>query len=238
MRERYATSRHGRPTWDEPSATELLPRSHAGVIVVVAVLFAGATVVALSYATGASGGSKEILVPEVVGMKRPQAQMAAENAGLVLRVIGQTADPFVAPGAVARQVPLAGQRAQEGTTLAVTLSHGPEARQPAGQAPSPATEALSATPPAPAANQPAPAPAQAPVKQPAATGPTVAVPKVTGIRLRYARHRLSALGLAVGRVTFGHDEDHMDGFILHQSPTAGARVPRGSAVDLRVNRTE
>jgi beta-lactam-binding protein with PASTA domain len=225
-----------------------VPRSYVGVIVVVAVLFAGGTVVALNYATGASGGSKQVLVPEVVGMKRPQAQMAAENAGLVLRVIGHTADPFVAPEAVARQVPLAGQRAQEGTMLAVTLSQGPEARQPAAAAgaAAPKTQALSPTPaPASPPPTPAPAPAPAPAPSPAkasprkvATSAMVAVPKVKGIRLPFARSRLRALGLSVGRISYGNDEDHMEGIILYQSPHPGTKVPKGSSVDLRVNRTD
>ncbi len=62
------------------------------------------------------------------------------------------------------------------------------------------------------------------------------MPKVTGIRLRFAEQRLRAAGLAVGKLSYQSDEDQSEGFVLKQTPAAGANAPRGSAVDLVVNR--
>lgn len=268
-------------SWDE--AADLLPPTNLGLVVVVAALAAAATVAVLQLLPGRltaadSGGGAQ--VPEVVGMSIDQARLAAENAGLALQEMGGVHDPIVAEGKVAKQVPLAGQQAQPGSLLAVTLSKGPEAitvPELAGMEIPQAVERLigaglraGATREAakegipdgqligsvPAAGTPAKAgdridlvvaarpdaspPARgAPVaRRPVqAAGGPVTVPKITGIRLRWATGRLAALGLTVGRVTYSSDEDHMEGYILRQSPPPGTPVARGSAVDVTVNQT-
>ena len=66
----------------------------------------------------------------------------------------------------------------------------------------------------------------------------VLVPKVMGVRLRFARPRLVAKGLTLGRVSYSEDEDHMEGMVLGQNPGPGTMVSAGSKVDLVVNRWE
>lgn len=87
------------------------------------------------------------------------------------------------------------------------------------------------TPTPPAAKTPAIA------KAAVAAGP-VDVPKVTGVALRHARHRLQAAGLVLGSVRYKVDEDHIDKMVLGQRPGAGTRAARGSRVDLVINRYE
>jgi beta-lactam-binding protein with PASTA domain len=41
----------------------------------------------------------------------------------------------------------------------------------------------------------------------------------------------------VGNTRSRSDEDHSDGLILEQNPAANQQAPKGSAVDLVVNRT-
>ena len=269
-------------SWSDRSG-DLLPPTNVGVVVLVAALAAAATVAALQLLPGRltaadSGGGAR--VPEVVGMSIDQARLAAENAGLALQEMGSVHDPIVREGKVAKQVPLAGQQAQPGSSLAVTLSKGPEsitvpelagmeipqaverliaAGLRAGATREAATEGIpdgQLIGSVPAAGAPAKAgdridlvvaarpDAAPPVKGAASRGPaaraaggSVTVPKITGIRLRWATGRLSALGLTVGRVTYSSDEDHMEGYILRQSPPPGTPVSRGSAVDVTVNQT-
>jgi beta-lactam-binding protein with PASTA domain len=66
----------------------------------------------------------------------------------------------------------------------------------------------------------------------------VSVPKVTGMRLMFSRRRLEVRGLLVGRLSYARDEDHMETFVLSQSPQPGTEAPRGSAVDMVINRVE
>jgi len=64
----------------------------------------------------------------------------------------------------------------------------------------------------------------------------VVVPDVTGQRLADARGMITIAGLLVGREDTVSSEDYPSGIIVSQSPPAHARVPAGTAVDLRVVR--
>lgn len=62
------------------------------------------------------------------------------------------------------------------------------------------------------------------------------VPHLVNKRIGYARTLLQRAGLSVGSISYGRDEDKMEGRVLSQSPSAGAMLPRGSAVHLTINR--
>lgn len=66
----------------------------------------------------------------------------------------------------------------------------------------------------------------------AAPGPEVVVPNLVGARLDAATRELAAAGLRLGP-TAGPRE----GFVVKQTPTAGARVPRQAAVSLTLSAT-
>jgi serine/threonine-protein kinase len=259
---------------------------HPAVIIVTALLTSAVTVTGLHFFTkGSLGSGNQTQVPELVGMPLERARATAQAAQLSLQVMGNVADPLVAKGAVARQVPLAGTKVPAGSNVAATLSAGPSSvtvpslsrlplataanklgamglrvgsttheavegavagtvtstNPPAGTRVAPGASvnlvvarAAEQTPP----QQPAlPAPKQPRPRAHGGTG-TVSVPKVTGMRLQFASGRLSARGLSVGRVSHSSDEDHMENFVLRQSPLPGTPVPRGSSVDLVINRTD
>jgi beta-lactam-binding protein with PASTA domain len=241
---------------------------------------------------GWAGGAAELAtVPELVGMTPDQARPLVENAKLSLQVIGSTVDPFIAKGAVAKQVPLAGQQVPTGSNVVVTISEGsgapaapgsPGPSPPSGGTvvlpslvkltlaeavnrlgqlglelgptstrPQPGVEAgrIVATDPPPGAavkpgsqvklvlSQSAGPPSKAVRRRAPSAGGSATVPKVIGIRLQHATGRLAAQGLSVGHISYASDEDHMEGYILRQSPGPGTPLPRGSTVVVVVNRT-
>jgi len=66
---------------------------------------------------------------------------------------------------------------------------------------------------------------------------TLAVPSVVGRSLSKAKDELQKAGFTVGTLKSRADDDHSDGLILEQTPAANQQAPKGSPVDLVVNRT-
>jgi hypothetical protein len=235
-------------------------RSYAALVVIVALLAGAGTSATLGWLGGRAPARP---VPALVGFSLEHARGMARKLGLGLLVAGERADPLVPKGSVALQDPLARQTLREGRAIVVVLSTGkPPVRSssasPAPSRPSRLSRPSDVTPP-PAAGARAAAAAAAkratgpqklswsvepaakgkPVQPaPAAGAPLVAVPRVIKTRLRYARSKLKRAGLRVGRVRHKTDEDVMAGTVLSQRPKAGKQLPKGSAVDLVVNRYE
>jgi serine/threonine-protein kinase len=115
----------------------------------------------------------------------------------------------------------------DGTVVASDPAAGSSV--PAGAAVDLVLSQKGAAEPRPAASNPAPTRATP-------TGPIVTVPKVTGVRRPFAEQRLRAAGLVPGKLGYQADEDHIEDYVLRQSPEPGASAPRGSAVDLVINR--
>ena len=111
------------------------------------------------------------------------------------------------------------------------------------QAPPPAPPPPTPTPPPPAPTPPPPAPAPppppAPQPQPQPR-PTVqarcAVPNVKGKTVRAARIALNRAKCALGRVTRAYSSRLSTGRIVAQSRRPGARLPRGTRVNVVVSR--
>jgi serine/threonine-protein kinase len=66
---------------------------------------------------------------------------------------------------------------------------------------------------------------------------TMPVPSVIGRSLSKAKEELKKAGFTVGNLRSRSDDDHSDGLILEQNPAANQPAPKGSPVDLVVNRT-
>jgi len=66
---------------------------------------------------------------------------------------------------------------------------------------------------------------------------TIPVPSVLNRSLSKAKDELQKAGFTVGNIRSRSDEDRSDGLILDQSPAANQQAPKGSPVDLVVNRT-
>ena len=67
--------------------------------------------------------------------------------------------------------------------------------------------------------------------------PTVPVPNVVGRGFARAKAELTKAGLTVAPPRYRDDEDHGEGIVLEQTPAAGQPAPKGSAVELVINRT-
>jgi len=98
--------------------------------------------------------------------------------------------------------------------------------------------ARSTSPGADPAPTPPPPPTPRRLSPPVAGPGSVTVPKATGMRLTFATSRLRAKGLSVGRISYQADEDHMENYVLRQSPPAGTPVAKGTTVNLVVNRVD
>jgi serine/threonine-protein kinase len=91
------------------------------LIVVLCVLAVAVGVVAAIVVSLGSG----VTVPDVAGMTQPEATQALEDAGLSVGAVGQAADADAEPGTVVRQDPAAGEEADEGSAVGLTVSSGP-----------------------------------------------------------------------------------------------------------------
>lgn len=164
-----------------------------------------------------SQGPSPVTLPELKKLTIAEAVTQLNRLGLAVGNTNFQAHPTMPEGRVLSTMPAAGTRVAPGTKVKLTIAR----RTGQGAAPQPH-----------AAVQQKPRPRALP------RSGTVVVPKATGMRLKFATRRLSSKGLSVGRVTYARDEDHMETYVLRQSPPSGTRVPRGSTVDLVVNRVE
>lgn len=74
---------------------------------------------------GCHGGDIDIVVADVVGMSRIEAEQALSDAGLVVGRVTENYSDSVPQGAVISQIPGAGSRVKRGTTVALEVSLGP-----------------------------------------------------------------------------------------------------------------
>lgn len=91
------------------------------VIIVVCIVAVAVGALAAIVVTMQSG----VTVPDVTGKTQAEAAQALEGAGLSVGEVGEASDPEAAPGTVVRQDPAAGQEADEGSSVALTVSTGP-----------------------------------------------------------------------------------------------------------------
>ena len=170
-----------------------------------------------------SSGPAQITVPMLKNQRVDQAQKRLREMGLEFGRSVYKADDSVAEGWVLGSDPAAGTEVTAGTTVNLVLAQRDEG----------ATDPASAEPPPSIAHR---LPISRPKQQPVSRDGMVTVPKVTGVRLQYARPRLNSRGLTVGRIRYDEDLDHMEDMVLGQTPGSGATLLRGGSVDLVVNR--
>ena len=163
-----------------------------------------------------SRGPSKVTLPSLGGLTLSTALERLKGLGLELGETSYQPHATVAAGYIITTVPGPGTIITPGTRIKLVVARGPKG---ASRAPAPA---------------PAPATTTKPRKAPASG--TVSVPRVKGVRLRFARPRLRAKGLRVVRLTYREDEDHMEEMVLQQSPPSGTSVPRGTSVDMVINR--
>jgi beta-lactam-binding protein with PASTA domain len=231
-------------------------RDLIGAAVVSAVVSAGTT-----FALQRTAMQKEAAeVPSVLGLPGQSARALIESRGFMFVVGEEREDAKAAAGNVVAQRPLEGSRIERGHTVEVVLAKAPlpvKAPALAGLALADAKQRIEAAklavgkvgedtsdavkPGAVISQNPAEG---AEVKVGTAVDLVVSkgvgslpVPSVLGRSLTRAKDELGKAGFTVGNVRYRADEDHSDGLILEQSPAANQPAPKGSAVDVVVNRT-
>lgn len=195
-------------------------------------------------------------VPELIGQSSAEARQRIERAGLVFNETAALDHPASA-GTVLAQEPLAGQVANPGSTVSVTVSLGPKRRLVPNvlglgyeQAQSvlaragygsevvwvDSEEAVGAVVDTrPAAGTPLER--EANVRIVASAGlRRVAVPNLVNLSLSKAQSDLERLGLRLGAVERDSTSLVAPGTVLSQSPAAGAVVERATRVKVTVAR--
>ena len=199
-------------------------------------------------------------VPSVLGLPAQSARSLIESRGFMFVVGEEREDGKVAAGNIAAQKPLEGSRIERGGIVEVVLAKAPAlVKAPAlsGMLLADARariEAAKLTAGKITEENSAEIKAGAVISQSPAEGGEIKVgtvidlvvskgvgslpvPAVTGRSLAKAKEELQKAGFTVGNVRSRSDEDHSEGLILEQSPAANQPAPKGSAVDLVVNRT-
>ncbi len=215
-----------------------------GILLVVA-LIAGALLLT---------NKDQKVVPSVVGADQASAETTLRAAGFEVDSVTRTSPKT--KGIVLGQDPPGGEKADEGSTVTLTVSDGPESRavptvegltyksaaarlRAAGfkvrrtNEPSDTVKAgrvVSANP-----GQGSQAKVGDTVELTVSTGPQeVALPSVVGQSEDNARATLEKAGFAVGTITRKESSDQDPGTVLSQSPAPGTQAAKGSAVDLTV----
>jgi serine/threonine-protein kinase len=231
-------------------------RDLLGAAVVAAVVSAGTT-----FALQRTTLQREAVeVPSVLGLPGQSARELIESRGLMFVVGEEREDAKAAPGSVVSQRPLEGSRIERGQRVEVMLAKAPapvKAPALAGLVLADAKQRVEAaklvvgkvteenSDEVKAGSVISQSPAEgAETKVGTAVDLVVSkgvgsvpVPSVLGRSLSRAKDELQKAGFTVGNVRSRYDEDHTDGLILEQTPAANQPAPKGSAVDLVVNRT-
>jgi beta-lactam-binding protein with PASTA domain len=231
-------------------------RDLIGAAVVSAVVSAGTT-----FALQRTMLQKEAAeVPSVLGLPGQSARSLIESRGFMFVVAEEREDAKTAAGSVVTQRPLEGSRIERGQTVEVVLAKAPlpvKAPALAGMAVADARQRIEAAklvvgkiseetsdtvkPGAVISQNPAEGAevkVGSPIELVVSKGlSSLPVPSVLGRSLTRAKEELSKVGFTVGNVRYRSDEDHSDGLILEQSPAANQPAPKGSAVDVVINRT-
>jgi serine/threonine-protein kinase len=231
-------------------------RDLVGSAIVAAVVSAGTT-----YALQHAQLQKEAIeVPSVLGLPAQSARALIESHGLMFVVSEEREDAKTPVGNILQQRPLQGSRIERGQAVDVVVAKSPapfkmpslvglaledaKARLESaklvlgkvGEDASPTAKPGSVV--SQSIAEGGEARVGAAVDLVVSKGPaTIAVPSVVGRSLARAKEDLQKAGFTVGNLRSRADDDRMDGVILEQNPAANQQAPKGSAVDLVINRT-
>ncbi len=163
------------------------------------------------------GREKTITVPQLKGLKFEDAQQVLNSLGLKIERLGER-DSQTPPGTILSQIPAANSSVKKGSSIKVVVSRGSSEKKSSPN------------------NQSSPAKtSEKTVPQPAPSYDYVTVPRVIGMSQSRAKRKLRKVGLRVGRISWGADEDKPPYWVLDQNPKPGEKVPKGSPVHLTVN---
>ena len=231
-------------------------RDLVGSAVVAAVVAAGTT-----YAINHTILQKEAIeVPSVLGLPVQSARALVENRGLMFVVSEEREDARSPAGNIVSQRPMEGSRIERGHTLDVVVAKAPAPIKTPGVVGLALAdgklrlEAAKLVVGKVTEDTSANVKAGSIISQSIGEGgetrigtavdlvvskgaATVVVPSVVGRSLAKAKEELQKAGFSVGNLRSRSDDDHSDGLILEQTPAANQQAPKGSLVDLVINRT-
>lgn len=201
----------------------------------------------------------QVEVPLILGLPHAQADNVLRQTGLKLQVLERRPDANFQRDQICEQVPPKGAKLPVGAVVTAVISEGqpkitvpqvvgialPQARAMLERAnfklgrvttaphPSIPKDHISACSPLPGTTQKL----GARVDLTVSAGPDDAeVPKVTGIYYGSAKKKIIQAGFVVGKVKWRDNEDYDDYVVISQDPKAGTRGPKGSKVDITVNK--
>lgn len=201
----------------------------------------------------------QVEVPLILGLPHAQADNVLRQAGLKLQVLERRPSADFQKDTICEQVPPKGTKLPVGAIVTAVISEGqPKAVVPqvvglpiqqartmlekakfkVGRVSTIAHESLPKD--SVVSCSPLPGSTQkrgSKVNLTVSAGPGLAeVPKVTGTYHRSAKKRIIKAGFVVGKVRWRDNEDYDEYMVLSQSPKAGTKAPKGSKIDISVNR--
>lgn len=229
----------------------------------ISILATAVTYVVMHQYVGPGLSQPLVDVPPLIGLLPEQARGLTEPTGLSLIIDGQreSDNDKIAVGSIFEQRPLNGSRLHRGAEVHATLA-APVSKFPvpalSGQQLAAAQKAIVDAGFKAGAVTEVPIPAGSPAvpgtiltsDPPAGTqlrrGETVslqvakgseqvAVPSLRGRSVGSARAALEAVGLVLGDVGKGSDDNAGDGAVLRQNPSAGTQLAKGQKVNIVIN---
>ncbi len=205
------------------------------------------------------GKSKTVEVPLILGLSQAEAEAVLRAQDLKLSIIESRPNQAFPAGTICVQAPVRGDRVPKGSVITAVLSAGiPTVKVPSvvGKDITQATALIAKAglalgkvqrkthPTIPKdrviASQPLPgkelrrgAKVDLVVSQGQDLGE---VPKVRGRYLKTAKRKIIEAGFVVGTIKWRDSDDYDDYQVIRQKPDPGTKAPKGSPIDLVVNR--
>ena len=165
-----------------------------------------------------SNGPPDVTVPDVVGMKRKQAEKTLKDLGFTVKFHAVPSQQ--PPGVVVAQHPAANQTAPKGSRVRLNIAKSPTGGGGGGGG---------GTSPTPTTTTPATTPTTT-------TSGKVEVPDVTGEDEQQATSDLENAGFQVQTVDQPVTDQTQDGIVQDQRPAGGTRASSGATVTITVGR--
>ena len=246
--------------WGDDEDARRRKRRIIAIVSVLALLLLGGVIAAAIALQGdpEPPAAQKVAVPVVAGMDEATARAAIVDAGLVVGTVSTEASPTVPEGQVIRSDPAGGAQVDEGATVGLAVSGGPDTitvPNVVGLTEDRAISTLEAQGFDPANITTAPtdsledegnvvgispgegsqAAPGAPIRLQISTG-TIAVPDVTGRTEAEARDALVEAGFSAGQISTSSVErdDAPQGTVVGTDPEAGSAVGAGEGIALLV----
>lgn len=220
------------------------------------------TFFALQYVTTSrKGGVKEVIVPQVVGLKPSQAMEVLDGRKLRMQIIERRPDPQVPAGQICSQHPYADSKVLAHSAINVVLSSGPPRitvppcaavtlqeygttltgqKLKLGAVTYAAHDTLAAGQIIdcdPKSGTVVEAGATVALTVAKKVDPTKEVPKLKGMSCTKAKKVIEEAGFKVGKVKWG-SYDAPPYLVMGQSPDPGTRAPAGTEIEISCSKDE